>query len=120
MLSGVGFSPNRGGFEMKRLSSMFLKPPNGRLSILLPVFASLVPAFAHGGFDHIRGTVVKVANNVLTIKSTKRSLQIFSQNLTTFGQSQNCTRADFAEMLSEPPFGNSCLRHSVPEMSGRN
>jgi hypothetical protein len=28
-------------------------------------------AFAHGGFDHVQGTVVKVENNVLTVKTTK-------------------------------------------------
>jgi hypothetical protein len=31
--------------------------------------AALVPAFAHSGFDHIQGTVARVANNVLTVKT---------------------------------------------------
>jgi len=28
-------------------------------------------ALAHGGFDHVQGTVVKVENSVLTVKTTK-------------------------------------------------
>jgi len=67
---------------MKRLSSMFLNPPNGGLalgfSFVLLIFA-LVPAFAHGDFDHIRGTVVKVANNVLSIKTTKGTVEVKAQ-----------------------------------------
>ena len=36
---------------------------------LLLACAALV--FAHGGFDHVTGTVVKLANNVLTVKTAK-------------------------------------------------
>ena len=32
------------------------------------VFAA-APVFAHGGFDHVMGTVVQVSNNVLTVKT---------------------------------------------------
>jgi hypothetical protein len=28
-------------------------------------------AFAHGGFDHVQGTVVKLDSSVLTVKTTK-------------------------------------------------
>ncbi len=41
--------------------------------VILAVSA-LVPAFAHGGFDHIRGTVSSAANNVLTVKTTHGSV----------------------------------------------
>ena len=37
-------------------------------SILLASFALL---FAHGGFEHVTGTVVKLENNVLTVKTAK-------------------------------------------------
>ena len=37
-------------------------------SLLLASFALL---FAHGGFDHVSGTVVKLENNVLTVKTAK-------------------------------------------------
>jgi hypothetical protein len=34
------------------------------------------PAFAHGGFDHVMGTVVQVANNVLTVKTAKGNVDV--------------------------------------------
>jgi hypothetical protein len=39
------------------------------------VFAA-VPVFAHGGFDHVMGTVVQVANNVLTVKTAKGNVDV--------------------------------------------
>src|ERR1700739_2502076 len=38
------------------------------LAVVLIVLA--VPVFAHGGFDHVIGNVVKVSNNVLTVKTS--------------------------------------------------
>jgi hypothetical protein len=38
--------------------------------------AALVPAFAHGGFDHIQGTVARVANNVLTVKTAHGNVDV--------------------------------------------
>jgi hypothetical protein len=46
------------------------------LGIVLLAIAALAPAFAHGGFDHIRGTVVKVANNVLTVKTATGNVDV--------------------------------------------
>jgi hypothetical protein len=43
---------------------------------LLLAAAAIVPAFAHSGFDHIRGTVAKVANNVLTIKTDHGNVDV--------------------------------------------
>ena len=34
------------------------------------------PVFAHGGFDHVMGTVVQVANNVLTVKTAKGNVDV--------------------------------------------
>ncbi len=39
------------------------------ISALATALAALT--FAHGGFDHVQGTVVTVENNVLTVKTTK-------------------------------------------------
>ncbi|HEX4595306.1 MAG TPA: hypothetical protein VH157_13580 [Bryobacteraceae bacterium] len=39
------------------------------------VFAAL-PVFAHGGFDHVMGTVVQVADNVLTVKTAKGNVDV--------------------------------------------
>ena len=52
------------------------------LSIILFVIAASAPAFAHGGFDHVRGTVVKVANNVLTVKTAKGNVDVKLDNQT--------------------------------------
>jgi len=32
--------------------------------------------FAHGGFDHVIGTVVQVSNNVLTVKTAKGNVDV--------------------------------------------
>ena len=34
------------------------------------------PVFAHGGFDHVAGTVVQVTNNVLTVKTVKGNVDV--------------------------------------------
>jgi hypothetical protein len=51
-----------------------------RVLIALVTVAALVfaaaPMFAHGGFDHVMGTVVKVADNVLTVKTTKGNVDV--------------------------------------------
>ena len=44
------------------------------LAGLLLAFAA--PALAHGGFDHVIGTVSKLANNVVTVKTTKGDVDV--------------------------------------------
>src|SRR5437868_15494237 len=34
------------------------------------------PLMAHGGFEHVVGTVVKVENNVLTVKTAKGNVDV--------------------------------------------
>jgi hypothetical protein len=48
------------------------------LTLMLAVTLFVLPTavFAHGGFDHVIGTVVKVANNVLTVKTTKGNVDV--------------------------------------------
>src|SRR3981189_2636297 len=46
------------------------------LSLMVLAIAASVPAFAHGGYDHIRGTVAKVVNNVLTVKTAKGNVDV--------------------------------------------
>jgi hypothetical protein len=43
---------------------------------LLLAAAAIVPAFAHSGFDHIRGTVARVANDVLTVKTEHGNVDV--------------------------------------------
>jgi hypothetical protein len=40
-------------------------------SLLSLLLACAAQVFAHGGFDHVSGTVVKLENNVLTVKTAK-------------------------------------------------
>jgi hypothetical protein len=40
-------------------------------SLLSLLLACASQIFAHGGFDHVTGTVVKLDNNVLTVKTAK-------------------------------------------------
>ena len=53
---------------------------NHKLSTIITRTLSLVlltgMAWAHGGFDHVTGTVVKVDNNVLTVKTAKGDVDV--------------------------------------------
>jgi hypothetical protein len=80
------------------------KPPNRALAfglsiIILMVIAASMPAFAHGGFDHVRGTVVKVANNVLTVKTASGNVDVKLDNQTYL------TRNDQKAQLADLKFG---------------
>jgi hypothetical protein len=46
------------------------------LALAVTLFVLALPVFAHGGFDHVIGTVVKVANNILTVKTTKGNVDV--------------------------------------------
>jgi hypothetical protein len=46
------------------------------ISIAVILSSLVTPAFAHGGFDHVMGTVVTVANNVLTVKTAKGNVDV--------------------------------------------
>ena len=47
-----------------------------KMLLLSLLFALAVPVFAHGGFDHVIGTVVTVSNNVLTVKTAKGNVDV--------------------------------------------
>lgn len=51
---------------------------SGAVALMLAValFVAATPVFAHGGFDHVMGTVVKVVNNVVTVKTTKGNVDV--------------------------------------------
>ena len=61
-------------------SNIIITKHSNRVLIALVAVATLVfvaaPAFAHGGFDHVMGTVVKVADNVLTVKTAKGNVDV--------------------------------------------
>ncbi|HEV3330487.1 MAG TPA: hypothetical protein VG096_05870 [Bryobacteraceae bacterium] len=49
---------------------------SGALCLCLLLLSFAVPVFAHGGFDHVIGTVVTVSNNVLTVKTAKGNVDV--------------------------------------------
>ena len=44
--------------------------------LIVAIFASAIQLIAHGGFDHVIGTVVKLDNNVLTVKTSKGNVDV--------------------------------------------
>jgi hypothetical protein len=61
-----------------KVTTITTRVSTGALALTLAVtlFVFAMPVFAHGGFDHVMGTVVKVANNVLTVKTTKGNVDV--------------------------------------------
>ncbi len=43
---------------------------------LSAILSLAAPMFAHGGFDHVMGTVVKLADHVLTVKTAKGNVDV--------------------------------------------
>src|SRR5579859_3976559 len=63
---------------MNRLNTTIIKARRRTLAaaIVLSMLALAAPVFAHGGFDHVIGTVSKVDNNVMTVKTTKGDVDV--------------------------------------------
>src|SRR5579864_535264 len=59
------------------------------------VFTAML-AFAHGGFDHVMGTVVKVADNVLTVKTAKGLVDVKLDDKTEL--TKNDQKAQFTDL----------------------
>jgi hypothetical protein len=88
------------------------------LSLAVGLFALAAPVFAHGGFDHVMGTVVKVANNVLTVKTTKGNVDVKLDDKTEI--TKNSQKAQVSDLtpgvrvVVDIPEGNKeMLAHSV-------
>jgi hypothetical protein len=50
-------------------------------------------ALAHGGFEHVQGTVVKVENSVLTVKTTKGNETVKLNAKTEFTRNAKAAQA---------------------------
>jgi hypothetical protein len=77
-----------------------------------------IPALAHGGFDHVMGTVVQVSQNVLTVKTAKGSVDVKLDDKTELTKNdQKAQRLDLipgARVIVDIPEGNKeMLAHSV-------
>ena len=60
---------------------------NRTLLIIAAVLALAPLLTAHGGFDHVIGTVVKVEDNVLTVKTAKGNVDVKLSDKTEITQS---------------------------------
>ncbi len=76
----------------------------------LLAIAALTPVFAHGGFEHIRGTIAKVADNVLTVKTAKGNVIVKLDSRT------DITRNDHKAQVSDLKPGARVIAE-VPEGS---
>ena len=88
------------------------------LGLSLMLFVLAAPAFAHGGFDHVMGTVVNVANNVLTVKTAKGNVDVKLDDKTELTKNDlKAQRQDLipgARVVVDIPEGNKeMLAHSV-------
>ena len=72
--------------------------------------AALMPAFGHSGFEHIRGTVAKVANNVLTVRTAKGDVNVKLDKNTEFTHNDRKAQVSDlkpgARVIAEVPEGS--------------
>jgi hypothetical protein len=54
------------------------------------------PVWAHGGFEHVMGTVVKVANNILTVNTGKANVDVMLDAKTEL--TKNDQKAQLADL----------------------
>jgi hypothetical protein len=86
------------------------------LALIMAVVAA--PLFAHGGFDHVMGTVLKVAGQVVTVKTTKGNVDVKLDDKTEYtNNGQAATMADLktgARVVIDIPEGSKDkIAHSV-------
>jgi len=90
-----------------------------RLAVAFVAIALIAtPIFAHGGFDHVMGTVVKVANNVLTVKTTKGNVDVKLDDKTEITKNSAKAAVSYltpgVRVVVDIPEGNKeMLAHSV-------
>jgi len=53
-------------------------------AIVVMLVAAVATSFAHGGFDHVRGTVVSVDKNVLTVNTSTGNIAVKLDSRTQF------------------------------------
>jgi hypothetical protein len=103
-------------------SNIIITKHMNRVLIALVTVATLVfaaaPMFAHGGFDHVMGTVVKVADNVLTVKTAKGNVDVKLDDKTELTQNnQKAQLSDLAPgarvVVDIPEGSKDKIAHSV-------
>jgi hypothetical protein len=86
------------------------------IAAVLLALAAMV--FAHGGFDHVMGVVVKVADNVVTVKTAKGNVDVKLDAKTELTKdSQKAQIADLAPgvrvVIDIPEGSKDKIAHSV-------
>ena len=91
-----------------------------RLNIIIISFllACAAQVFAHGGFDHVTGTVVKVDNSVLTVKTAKGDVPVTldaKTEITRDGKAAQAAdlKAGVRVVVDIPEGSKTKLAHSV-------
>jgi hypothetical protein len=106
----------------KRTNITTGRPPNClvlfRRSVILLIFAAWMSAFPHGGFEHVRGTVVRVGNNVLTVKTAKGNVDVKLDSKTELTRDEH--KAEVADLkpgtrvvVDLPEGRTDAIAHSV-------
>ncbi len=85
------------------------------LGLALLIASQLI---AHGGFDHVIGTVVKVENNVLTVKTAKGNVDVELNEKTEITRNdQKAVAADLTPgtrvVVDVPEGAKTKIAHSV-------
>ncbi len=98
------------------ITSRFLRGKWLWLSLVLLTLSNLL--VAHGGFDHVIGTVVKVESNVLTVKTAKGNVDVKLNEKTEITKAdQKALAADLkpgARVVVDVPEGSKDrMAHSV-------
>jgi hypothetical protein len=88
------------------------------LFVSMALLTLAVQLMAHGGFDHVIGTVVKVENNVLTVKSAKGNVDVKLNDKTEI--TMNDQKAEIADLkpgvrivVDVPEGSKDKIAHSV-------
>jgi hypothetical protein len=97
-----------------------MRKPNTTIitKVLSATLAIATLALAHGGFDHVIGTVVGVSNNVLTVKTTKGNIDVKLDDKTEISKGdQKAAAADLkagVRVIVDIPEGSKDkIAHSV-------
>jgi len=88
------------------------------LFIVVFLLAAVQQLIAHGGFDHVIGTVVKVENNVVTVNTSKGNVDVRLNEKTEITKDNQ--RADTADLkpgtrvvIDIPEGSKDKIAHSV-------
>ena len=79
----------------RNLSTITIRSAAFCVGLVLLAFAT--PIFAHGGFDHVTGTVAKVDNNMLTVTTAKGPVMVMLNDKTEI--TKDAKKAMIADLI---------------------